>query len=339
MSHYGFNSRNAGQVRTNQFIQPPVIPPLQPWLLREFKLLRDCGTTCSLKFVPVTVKTNPFGDLFNPAVVNPRATQFRNHFITQVERLAHPDINIFNHDVPDLFNTGESDAQTAGAVDDYVARFGPGPSAFHTAIQGELTRIGSSLTPQEIVARAQAQSCGGCHQRSNGAALGGGMTWPASAGFVHSTENNDPADPNRFDISPALRNVFLPFRKGVLESFLLTPPLDAKFISMSPIPTTLSPGQTFSVSITYRNTGTTAWSRTNNTHLYAKPGTPAFGIPFEPMPLSTVVHKRGEITFTSTFTAPLTPGVYIFQRTMGRPPGGAGQVFGEPTPVVHIAVM
>jgi hypothetical protein len=51
------------------------------------------------------------------------------------------------------------------------------------------------------------------------------------------------------------------------------------------------------------------------------------------------IHRGGETTFTTTFTAPNAPGVYIFQRTMGRPPGPPSQEFGEPTPVVHLVVL
>jgi hypothetical protein len=191
-------------------------------MMREFKLVSDCTVqpACTLKFVPATVKTNPFGGLFNPASTQPQAAAFQRHFVTQVESLALNDLNRFNYQVPDVFNSGQSNPQTPGIVDDYLAQLGPGPSAFHQAIGQELARVGSSLTPRDVVARAQALSCGGCHQRSSGRPVGGGLTWPASANFVHSTEMDDPADPNRFSISPALRDTFLPQRARVLESFL-----------------------------------------------------------------------------------------------------------------------
>jgi hypothetical protein len=58
---------------------------------------------------------------------------------------------------------------------------------------------------------------------SNGKDLGGGLTWPSSMGFVHVTEAQRETAPDgtvRFQISPALTNVFLPRRKAVLEAFL-----------------------------------------------------------------------------------------------------------------------
>ena len=225
MSHYGNNARSQGQVRTNQFLQGPPDAPRVPWMMREFKLVSDCTVqaACTLKFVPATVKTNPFGGLFNPASTDPRASAFQSHFVSQVASLAINDLNRFSHSVPDTFNAAQSDSQTLGAPDDYVAQFGPGPSAFHQAIGQELARVGSALTPRDVVARAQALSCGGCHQRNSGRPVGGGLTWPASANFVHSSEVDDPADPSRFSISPALRDQFLPQRRSVLESFLQTP--------------------------------------------------------------------------------------------------------------------
>ncbi|HLL52935.1 MAG TPA: hypothetical protein VK447_05275 [Myxococcaceae bacterium] len=216
INNYGNNPRGVGQVRTNQFIQ-------SPWLLREFKLQRTCPSSgCTLKFAPVTVKTNPFGNLFNPGSTHPLAAEFQNSFFpSQVAALATNNINTFNYNVPDKFNVGQSDSQSFGVVDNYVAQFGTAASTFRSNIQTKLTAIGSTLTPDQIVARAQTQSCGGCHQRSNGAAIGGGLTWPGSANFVHSTEATETGpDGVRFQISPALTNTFLPHRKGVFESYL-----------------------------------------------------------------------------------------------------------------------
>jgi hypothetical protein len=55
---------------------------------------------------------------------------------------------------------------------------------------------------------------GCCHQQSNNVALGGGLTWPASLGFVQVDEAGA--------LSPALTTKFLPHRKTVLEKFITT---------------------------------------------------------------------------------------------------------------------
>jgi len=206
-------ARPSGQVRVNMFMQAP-------WMLREFKLQKLSAT--NMQFTPVSVKTNPFGDLFSPGGGGPQTAAFQNTFLpSQVAALAVNDINRFNYAVSDNFNTGMSNSQNFGSTDDYSARFNPG-STLATNIQNALNAIGSTLTPTNIVARAEALSCGGCHQLSNGAALGGGLpAWPSSAGFVQSTEFTEPGpDGTRFLLSGALVGTFLPHRAQILQGFL-----------------------------------------------------------------------------------------------------------------------
>ena len=83
----------------------------------------------------------------------------------------------------------------------------PANTALSKAIQAELTKIKSTLTPDDILNRATTQSCAGCHEVSTFGlpnALGGGLTWPASNGFTQIDENGNE--------SSALTTVFLPFR-------------------------------------------------------------------------------------------------------------------------------
>ena len=68
-----------------------------------------------------------------------------------------------------------------------------------------------------MVARAQSQSCAGCHHTSIDADLGNGSTWPASHRFTHVDEF--PVG-GSFPLSLALQREFLPHRAQVLESFL-----------------------------------------------------------------------------------------------------------------------
>src|SRR6185436_3426806 len=79
-------------------------------------------------------------------------------------------------------------------------------------IKAELTDLGSTLTVNQVLNRATTQTCAGCHMVSNGQALGGGLTWPSSLGFVHIDESSA--------LSPALSGTFLPRRKAVLEKFI-----------------------------------------------------------------------------------------------------------------------
>jgi hypothetical protein len=221
IDHYGDNLHGVGQVRTNQFLNAPAFA----WSLREFKLLRTCtGGSCSaMRLVPVTDKLNPFGPLFGATSNHPKATQFQNQDLTAtVGKLAGASFDSSNFKVNDLFNTGQSQA-SGGNENNYVFQFQTAPALFVNRIQQRLTQLGSSLTPQNIVARYMALSCAGCHRFNNNLNLGGGIIWPASAGFTHVDEQNTEIVDGqvRFLLSPALVNVFLPARKALLESLLL----------------------------------------------------------------------------------------------------------------------
>lgn len=219
VDNYGVRASGVatGQVRTNQFMQGP-------WTLREFKLRKECGSgTCSLWFAPVTVKTNPGGTLFSARSTHPLASTFQRSVLPeQVASLAVNDLSGFGLSVPDAFNSGQSNSE--GPENSYVRQLTDGGAGeLGSALQAELTALGSSLTPRDIVARAQALSCAGCHELSNGANLGGGLTWPGSLRFVHVSEQRmepSPEGGNRFVISPALTRLFLPRRQRVMESYL-----------------------------------------------------------------------------------------------------------------------
>jgi hypothetical protein len=220
-SNFGDNITGVGQVRTNQFVQPSS-PRI--WSLREFKLLKQCeGANCTGRFVPVTNKTNPYGPLFNVNSAEPNAPAFQADFLNRVAGLAAPSLNGIGLSTPDVFNSGQSEANGTTETN-YYANFPAGDNAFRSAIQGALTGLGSSLTPDEIVHRAQTMSCAGCHRISNNVALGGGLAWPPSLGFTHVSERDVDLEVvdgvTRYRISTALTGTLLPSRKQLVEDFL-----------------------------------------------------------------------------------------------------------------------
>ena len=163
------------------------------------------------------MKTNPFGPLFNDTSAQPLGPAFRTDFLNQLTALSPQDVNAIGMSTLAAHNAGQSNAQ--GAENNYAAQLALGnPAGFRQAITNQLAVLGIPLTADNMAARATTQSCGGCHQLSNNALLGGldassnPLKWPASAGFVHTVENGTR--------SPALDNVFLPKRKSVLEQFL-----------------------------------------------------------------------------------------------------------------------
>ena len=228
ISNYGDNALGAGQIRTNQFSNTAT-----GWSLREFKLLRSCsGNSCSsMRFVPVTNKNNSFGPLFDPSTTYATAPAFRSFFPSQVSNLNASSIPGLDISTPDTFNTAQSQASGAAAAEmRYSVQFGTGPSSLRTDIQTQLSALGSALTPDDIVARAQTQSCAGCHRLSNNVALGGGLTWPSSLGFTHVTERQTEVvgGETRFVLSDTLVNQLLPARKAIFEDYLNNRPHPSK---------------------------------------------------------------------------------------------------------------
>lgn len=230
INHYG--NVLPGAVRTNQFLEQQSFDNGldRIWNLREFKLLKIWqGGRYVLKFVPAPVQENPFGGLFSPTSTHPRAAAFQQYFSTQVKALAADSIAKIDIRMPQVFNAAQS-LSLNGKVDDYVQQLGAGPSALRSNIEAELAKIGSTLTADNIVKRAQALSCAGCHQLNSNVDIGGGLIWPESlpsppptaTGFVHVSERLiDTVDGvTRYRISPALLNEFLPSRKKIMDDYL-----------------------------------------------------------------------------------------------------------------------
>lgn len=229
--NFGDNSLGAGQVRTNSFIQPDAP---RVWSLREFKLARVCTSTCALQFVPVSDKVNPFGPLFDGTLMLPNSSAFQAAFLNEVPRLAAADPNAIAMHPSDLFNSGQSQAASAVTETNYPVNFGPPDrtTAFRSAIQTTLLGLGSSLTPDDIVQRAQVTSCAGCHRFSNNASLGNATYWPSSLGFTHVSERDVDLETlggvTRFRVSDALTSLLLPHRKQLVEDFLNNVPLPSR---------------------------------------------------------------------------------------------------------------
>lgn len=135
------------------------------------------------------------------------------------------DINRFDYTPSARFLSGQS--QTTTRADSYVDAFAKAKASaagFRSKIQSELTRLKSLLTPEQVIVRAQALSCGGCH-KFNITDTDVGLPnrpWPPSLQFTHVDEDRSETGPDgaRFPISPALKDVFLPHRASVLEEYL-----------------------------------------------------------------------------------------------------------------------
>ncbi|XXX74538.1 hypothetical protein WMF30_43510 [Sorangium sp. So ce134] len=224
---------DTGQIRTNQFMASS--GGFQPWVLREFKLDLDIGSSPRLFFKPVTVKENPFPGLFNASFASdPRGAAFQSSFPDALDGLVplgddENDISLRTLPNQGLFNSGESIMDpTDGTANNnnYRARM-QGNTAFAADITTALGPIlvsrglpSGMVTADNAADRATTQSCAGCHELSSrdDENVGGVHVWPAHAPttapgtFVHVNEDGE--------ISNPLRWTFLPHRAQVLKSFI-----------------------------------------------------------------------------------------------------------------------
>lgn len=254
-------AQNTGQIRTNQFMTGP-------WLLKEYKAgIQNGRNTIQV----VSVKSNPVGRLFDINNSDPRAVSFRSDFVQNLPSLLDPNLATFFIAVTnDAHNNGESHSQIPGG-NNYISTFFPSRgTAFEAAIANRIAQSGSNLSVDQVLNRATAMTCGGCHMPGTFGinafdAVGPGQSWPESAGFVHVDEF---AFNGVFALSQALTDVFLPARQADLAGFLSanTPAISApvKLLpGITPAPTPVVPSidaqelQLDSISNTTGGTGST----------------------------------------------------------------------------------
>jgi hypothetical protein len=211
--------------------------------------------------MPISVKNNPWGPLWNKDLAdgtitpplppaNPYvsssslagmdllAAEFQDEVIVQITptRLGNPNINGFSYEVAPNKNAAESQSQNP-TIDHYPNQVN---AAINPTFQNTLAAAAAlvGLSTSQVINRATALSCAGCHQPAafgltNPDAIGPGQSWPSSLGFVHvgtslqslqNTTNFQPAyhggNNQGFVISPALENMFLPARKAVLTDLV-----------------------------------------------------------------------------------------------------------------------
>jgi hypothetical protein len=143
-----------------------------------------------------------------------------------VPNLAVRNANEFFMETPRDYLMAESDPTDGDKEFEYVTAFNRSKlnaPAFKTAIQAKLTSIGSTLTPEQIVRRAETQSCIGCHFFGND--VGEGVTFPKSIdGIQHVTEDTPETGEagQRYRISTGMRDAFVPHRMQILIDYLNT---------------------------------------------------------------------------------------------------------------------
>jgi hypothetical protein len=209
-----------GQVRVSQRMQ-------DPWEMREYRLMvsSDAQNTSFVSFEPSTVKNNPRPELFNLTTSTEKAVGFREEFLNKdLWNLAQKDFRHIRMQTSNMHNGGESavsgDADvsylsqaTGVAGQDFVSRVG---TMLESMQLGQDCPPEDPLDAQAIVNRASMLTCAGCHAPEKFLGperrIGCGLTWPSTLGEVHIDETGT--------LSPALKEVFLPRRANVLETYL-----------------------------------------------------------------------------------------------------------------------
>ncbi|HYS56412.1 MAG TPA: hypothetical protein VER58_21850 [Thermoanaerobaculia bacterium] len=197
----------------------------------QFRSTKQCdGGDCMLRMTPDTLENQPFGRLFDASIDTPKGRAFREAFVGQVANLAIRDVNLYFMNIPRDFLMAESNPSDSEPAFIYDGPFIRGARSaegqqFRARVQAELTRIGSTLLPEQIVNRAETQSCVGCHVLSG--PVGENVIFPRSIdGLQQVTEDrleNGEGGPNsHYQISPAMAEVFIPHRMKILADFLTT---------------------------------------------------------------------------------------------------------------------
>jgi len=206
-----------GQVRSNLFIG------FVEWRLREHRT--DPNVAGGPRFVADTVKENPIPAMFRDASTLPPDFSSADQQAFQSHFLGEPVCNLVR---PDRVNTSATQFDVVNGIG---AHFDPKANDFESISQGSeddpsfatdpnlsdaiTARLAALPAPgvssEQLLNRAGAMTCGGCHQFSNGRDLGNGHTWPPSATFVHIREDGS--------LSTALNDFLLPRRREILTAF------------------------------------------------------------------------------------------------------------------------
>jgi len=115
-------------------------------------------------------------------------------------------------------------------------------------------------------------------------------------------------------------------------------PNSAQHISNTGVPAQMIPGQTATVSITMKNTGTDTWSATNGHSLGTTSDNNFWVSGSNRIPLPKTVAPRQSVTFSFNITAPSTHGAYDFQWQMVDDTGANIGWFGDYATNVAVTV-
>jgi hypothetical protein len=210
-----FSAASGGGIRTMQNAQSPLQNRFY-----QFRLERKCERgECRLIADPDVLQNMPYGKFFDGSYETPAARRFRDAFVEEVRNLAIEDRNLFFMNIPREFllvesNPGGSEVDTVFEIPFQLGQVTPEGRAFAQRISDELKKVGSTLSPREVVSRADQLSCAGCHFFQGN--VGSTEFYQQISEAVIETGEAGP----RFAVSSTMQNVFIPHRIDVLRTFL-----------------------------------------------------------------------------------------------------------------------
>jgi hypothetical protein len=239
--HYGFGvaaqgygGTEPGQIRLSLHME-------ENWALRELHMDQSPKSGDPM-FVLSTVKNNPTASLFDPsAAQNGVGDAFRQQFVfNELLSLSAKDLTGVRMFTSPEFNADESMLGGVKKNDYLTSATHAGDTTFVDSINEQIAAqqlglacpAGDPLDGAAVIKRATTQSCAGCHAPKDflgpSLGIGCGLTWPDSLGQSHINEKRE--------ISPALKQVFLPRRAEVLQTFLQACDPQAIQSDLQPIP-------------------------------------------------------------------------------------------------------
>ena len=146
--------------------------------------------------------------------LNTLRRNFKNNLINvQIDNLIQPELNGANKNqtitgFSVAFDPKYFEFQSTSGSDDVASTI---TADFKERIRDAIPN-GVNLEPRHIVNRLNALTCIGCHQSGSVGEIAPELTFPDSFFFTHVNDNGN--------LSPALKDVFLPERKLILESYI-----------------------------------------------------------------------------------------------------------------------
>ncbi|HVR39843.1 MAG TPA: hypothetical protein VMU84_12170 [Thermoanaerobaculia bacterium] len=227
------NLSGRGGIRTVQQVAGPATNRFY-----QFRLVKTCASgDCTLRFTPDVLENMPYGLLFDGADESNQARAFRDEFVRQVPTLAINDLNLFHMKIPNEYLMVESNPIESFGAFAYELPFNQSKAGgeglvFRERIQAELDRVGSTITPENIIVRAEHQTCHGCHGFNGAIPLGGGLKLEIGFGGIQMISEDilmdgEAGPGTRYGVDPIVEKQFVPHRMQILQDFLRdgTPPV------------------------------------------------------------------------------------------------------------------